>query len=119
MGIFSKLFNLNVKSDVEENKIYEAIDNSIDADGDFLMFVDDVFTITGRGTVVTGCISSGEVHVGDTLYINEEMTTIVTGIEQFRKQIVSAKAGENVGILLSEINRDDIKKGDMLTKKDL
>lgn len=116
MGIFSKLFNLNVKSDVEENVDYNVTNNSID--GDFLMFVEDVFTITGRGTVVTGNISSGEVHVGDTLFINENITTTVTGIEQFRKQMQSAVAGDNVGLLLKDISRDDIKRGDTLTKKD-
>lgn len=115
MGIFSKLFNLNVKSDAEENINYN-VNKTID--GKFLMSVEDVFTITGRGTVVTGNISSGEVHVGDTLFINENLTTTVTGIEQFRKQMQSAVAGDNVGLLLKDISRDDIKRGDTLTKKD-
>ena len=110
MGFFSKLFG--------SREIKEEVPNiqTFNADGSFHFVVEDVFIITGRGTVVTGRVDSGEVHVGDTVTINGSMTTEVTGIEMFRKTLDYAKAGDNCGILLKGITRDDIHKGDCLTK---
>ena len=87
---------------------------------EFRITVEDVFTITGRGTVITGQVESGEVRVGDTLRIqrvNGQIgTTVVTGIEQFRKMLDYAKTGDNVGMLLRDVTKNDIGKGDVLTK---
>ena len=80
------------------------------------MTIEDVFSIMGRGTVVTGRIDSGEVHVGDNVNINGTRITTVIGIEMFRQTTDYAKTGDNCGILLKDINRDDVHKGDFLLK---
>lgn len=86
----------------------------------FRITVQDVFAITGRGTVITGNIESGFVQVGDTvtLYRGNGTTqnVVVAGIEKFRKMLNVAQAGENVGIMLSGITRKDISQGDILVK---
>lgn len=87
--------------------------------GDFLMVIEDVFTITGRGTVVTGTIASGSINVGDAVKIRhiatgEVSATTITGIEMFRKILDSASVGENVGILLRGVGRDELERGDIL-----
>lgn len=83
---------------------------------EFTMQVEDVFTITGRGTVVTGRIQYGTIQVGEKVYINKGIQTEVTGIEMFRKTLDFAQEGDNVGILLRGISRDDIARGDILSK---
>lgn len=84
----------------------------------FEMAVDDVFSITGRGTVVTGVISKGTVNVGDKVIIKringEQKMTTVTGIESFRNMLTEAEAGANVGLLLSGIEKEDVAQGDKL-----
>lgn len=125
MGIFGKLFNLNVKSDAEENTSVNSysgttVSNNISQTqsfSDFYMVVEDVFSITGRGTVVTGRVAEGEIHVGDTVCINERITSVVTGIEQFRAKKDYAVAGENIGLLLSNVSKNDIHQGDSITKQ--
>ena len=86
---------------------------------DFRMAVEDVFYIAGRGVVVTGQISAGEVRIGDPIAITRRgrrrNTTVVEAIEQFRKQLELAKAGEGVGLQLAEISRREIASGDILT----
>ena len=86
----------------------------------FLMPVEDVFTITGRGTVATGRVERGVLHVSDELEIvgisEETQKTVVTGIEMFRKTLDEAEAGDNVGLLLRGINRDQIERGQVLCK---
>ncbi|MEE0265685.1 MAG: EF-Tu/IF-2/RF-3 family GTPase [Acutalibacteraceae bacterium] len=85
----------------------------------FYMIVEDVFSITGRGTVVTGHVESGALNVGDTVKLlhNGVVCQVpVVGIEQFRKMLQTAKAGDNVGILLAGITKNAISKGDVLTK---
>lgn len=85
----------------------------------FYMIVEDVFTITGRGTVVTGHVESGVLNVGDTVKLLHNGVVYqvpVVGIEQFRKMLQTAKAGDNVGILLAGITKNAISKGDVLTK---
>lgn len=83
----------------------------------FRMMVEDVFSIAKRGTVVTGKIESGTLRVGDEVAINGkngEKRTVVTGIEAFRKTVSQANAGDTVGILLKDIAKQDIQRGDVL-----
>ena len=91
-----------------------------DTDKPFLMPVEDVFTITGRGTVATGRVERGCLHLSDELEIvgvkEETQKTVVTGIEMFRKMLDEAQAGDNIGALLRGINRDQIVRGQVLAK---
>ncbi len=90
-----------------------------DNDKPFLMPIEDVFTITGRGTVVTGRVERGQVRVGDTVEIvgiKETQTSVVTGVEMFRKLLDYAEAGDNIGVLLRGINRDQVQRGQVLAK---
>jgi len=86
----------------------------------FLMPVEDVFTITGRGTVATGRVERGELKLNDTVEIvglqDEARSTVVTGIEMFRKLLDSAVAGDNIGALLRGVDRKDIERGQVLAK---
>ncbi len=103
----------------------EAVDNYIPTpvratDRPFLMPVEDVFSITGRGTVATGRVERGTVKLSDTVEIvglnTESRTTVVTGVEMFRKLLDSAVAGDNVGVLLRGVQRDEIERGQVLAK---
>ena len=91
-----------------------------ETDKPFLMPVEDVFTITGRGTVATGRVERGTLHLNDPLEIvgikEEVQKTVVTGIEMFRKLLDEAQAGDNIGALLRGINRDQIERGQVLCK---
>ena len=91
-----------------------------DTDKPFLMPVEDVFTITGRGTVATGRVERGTLHLGDELEIigikEDTKKTTVTGIEMFRKMLDEAFAGDNIGALLRGVNRDEIQRGQCLVK---
>ena len=102
------------------NELMEAVDTYIelpprDMDKPFLMPVEDVFTITGRGTVATGRIETGVINTGDAVDIIgmgvEKLTSTVTGVEMFRKILDRGEAGDNVGILLRGIEKADIKRG--------
>ena len=90
------------------------------SDKPFLMPVEDVFTITGRGTVATGRVERGTVKVGDPVEIvgleEEKRTSVVTGVEMFRKLLDQAIAGDNIGILLRGINRDQVERGQVVAK---
>ena len=106
-------------------KLMEEVDEYIptpvrDTDKDFLMPVEDIFTITGRGTVATGRVESGQVKVGDTVEIvgltDEKRSVVVTGVEMFRKILDFAEAGDNVGLLLRGVQRDEIERGQVLAK---
>ena len=106
-------------------ELMQAVDDYIptptrDTDKPFLMPVEDVFTITGRGTVATGRVERGTLHLNDNLEIlgvkEDVQTTVVTGIEMFRKQLDEAQAGDNIGALLRGINRDQIVRGQVLAK---
>ena len=113
-----------------EDKIMElmdAVDTYIpdparETDKPFLMPVEDVFTITGRGTVATGRVERGVLHLNDPLEIvgikEDNMKTVVTGIEMFRKLLDEAEAGDNIGALLRGVNRDQIERGQVLCKPD-
>ena len=111
-----------------EEKILElmaAVDEYIptperDVDKPFMMPVEDVFSITGRGTVATGRVESGQVRVGDEVEIvgisEETSKTTVTGVEMFRKLLDYAEAGDNIGTLLRGVTRDNIERGQVLAK---
>ena len=89
-------------------------------DQPFLMAVEDVFSIKGRGTVVTGRVERGVVKVGDEIEIvgiKDAVTSVVTGVEMFRKQLDQGQAGDNVGILLRGVEKDDVERGQVLAKK--
>ncbi|MDY0122320.1 MAG: EF-Tu/IF-2/RF-3 family GTPase, partial [Sulfurimonas sp.] len=88
-------------------------------DKDFLMPVEDVFSISGRGTVVTGRIERGTVKVGEEIEIvgiRDTQKTTVTGVEMFRKEMEQGEAGDNCGILLRGIAKDDVERGQVLCK---
>jgi elongation factor Tu len=90
-----------------------------DLERDFLMPIEDVFTITGRGTVVTGKIDTGIVHTGDKVElvgIRDTVETTVTGVEMFRKLMDEGQAGDNVGLLIRGIERDGVERGQVVTK---
>lgn len=90
-----------------------------DLDKPFSMCIEDAFTISGRGTVATGCIETGIVKVGDPLEIvgmGSLLTTTCTGVEMFRKQLEEGRAGDNAGILLRGIKREDVQRGQVLAK---
>ena len=106
-------------------ELMEQVDSYIptperDTDKPFIMPVEDVFTITGRGTVATGRVERGEVKVGDTVEIvgmqDKPTSTVVTGVEMFRKILDQAVAGDNIGALLRGIERTDIERGQVLAK---
>ncbi|MBC7556872.1 MAG: elongation factor Tu [Chryseobacterium sp.] len=106
-------------------ELMEAVDTWIelptrDVDKPFLMPIEDVFSITGRGTVATGRIEAGVINTGDAVDIvgmgDEKLTSTVTGVEMFRKILDRGEAGDNVGILLRGIEKDDIKRGMVISK---
>ena len=105
-------------------KLMEAVDEFIptparDVDKDFIMPIEDVFSISGRGTVVTGRIEAGVVNVGDELEIvgiKDTSVTTCTGVEMFRKLLDRGEAGDNVGVLLRGTKREDVERGQVLAK---
>ena len=110
---------------VEE--LMDAVDTWIelpvrDQDKPFLMPIEDVFSITGRGTVATGRIEAGVINTGDPVDIvgmgDEKLTSTITGVEMFRKILDRGEAGDNVGLLLRGIEKTDIKRGMVIAKKD-
>jgi elongation factor Tu len=111
------------KQSIQE--LMEALDDYFpdpvrETDKPFLMAVEDVFTITGRGTVATGRVERGVVKVGDEVEIvgihPETKKTVVTGVEMFRKLLDQAEAGDNIGVLLRGVARDEIERGQVLCK---
>jgi len=103
-------------------ELLEAVDSYIPTperavDQDFLMPIEDIFTISGRGTVVTGRVERGRVTVGDTVEIvgiRETKSTVVTGVEMFRKLLDSGEAGDNIGVLLRGTKKDEVERGQVL-----
>ena len=104
--------------------LMDAVDSYIptpqrDVDQDFLMPVEDVFSISGRGTVVTGRIEKGTIKVGETIEIvgfSDTRTTTVTGVEMFRKEMDQGQAGDNCGVLLRGVKKEDVERGQVLCK---
>jgi len=105
-------------------KLMEAVDNFIpepvrEIDKPFLMPVEDVFTISGRGTVVTGRVERGVVKVGDEVEIvgiRPTVKTVCTGVEMFRKTLDQGQAGDNIGVLLRGVKREEVERGQVLSK---
>ncbi|HMB92785.1 MAG TPA: elongation factor Tu [Rhodothermales bacterium] len=123
----SALGALNGESEWEEKilELMSAVDDYIptperDTDKPFLMPVEDVFSITGRGTVATGRVERGVIKVGEQVEIvgirEEKQSTVVTGVEMFRKLLEQAQAGDNAGILLRGIKKDEIERGQVICK---
>jgi len=125
----SALKALSVKSVDDENakpilELIEALDNYIpqpqrEADAPFLMPIEDIFSIEGRGTVVTGRIERGKIKVNDEVEIvglRDTQKTIVTGIEMFNKSLEEGMPGDNVGVLLRGIKKEDVERGQVLAK---
>jgi len=122
----SALKALNSDASSEENKaiseLMDALDANIpepdrDIDKPFLMSVEDVFSITGRGTVATGRVERGKVKVGDKVQIvglKESKETVVTGVEMFRKEMDEAQAGDNIGVLLRGVDKENIERGQVI-----
>ena len=104
--------------------LMDAVDSYIptpqrDVDQDFLMPVEDVFSISGRGTVVTGRIEKGTIKIGETIEIvgfTDTKTTTVTGVEMFRKEMDQGQAGDNCGVLLRGVKKEDVERGQVLCK---
>jgi elongation factor Tu len=103
-------------------ELMEAVDSYVpepmrETEKPFLMPIEDVFSITGRGTVVTGRVEQGTLHVGDEVEIvglRDVQKTVVTGVEMFRKLLDEAQAGDNVGLLLRGIGKDDVERGQVI-----
>ncbi|MCX7727754.1 MAG: EF-Tu/IF-2/RF-3 family GTPase, partial [Chitinispirillaceae bacterium] len=125
----SAIAALNNPEDPEKTKcileLVDALDNYIpepvrEIDKPFLMAIEDVFSITGRGTVVTGRVERGTVKVGDEVEIVGLMEgskkTVVTGVEMFRKLLDQAQAGDNIGTLLRGIDKNEVERGMVLAK---
>ncbi len=122
LKVMTESAKLEVKDSPEFKSVYElmeAVDNYIplpkrDVDKPFLLPVEDVFSITGRGTVGTGRVERGRVKVGDEVErvgLKETRKTVVTGVEMFRKLLDEAQAGDNIGILLRGIEKDELERG--------
>ncbi len=124
-GSALKALNGDEEAEKQILALMEAVDSYIptpdrDIEKPFLMPIEDVFSITGRGTVVTGRIERGVVNVGDTIDIigirEEKQTTTCTGVEMFRKLLDRGEAGDNVGILLRGTDKDDVERGMVVTE---
>lgn len=111
----------NVNTDNEDTENSDT-NISYDENGAFLMEIEDIFTVAGTGTVVTGKIERGSINTNDTVQIiglNDEIkSTVVTNIQTLRQDLDIAKAGESVGIVLKDIERDEVKVGQVLAKPD-
>lgn len=99
----------------------EVISENVNVEGNIIMVIDDVFSLTGRGTAVTGKIVNGTLQVGDEVTIQspvvtKKINTTVTGIEMFRKKLTVANQGDSVGVLISNVNKQDVQRGDYITK---
>lgn len=130
MGLLSKLFGRAEETDDQrEIRQYNEQNAGFTAEpvnsqhftdsGKAVFVVEDVFTISGRGTVVTGTVTEGCFNVGDNVTIDSDVKipAVITGIEQFRKMLDTAHAGDNAGLLLSSnITRNQIHHGDLITK---
>ena len=124
--VLSKSKNGNATIIGEENNnkpIFEdeVTSENINVEGNIIMVIDDVFTLTGKGTVVTGKIVNGNLQVGDEVIIQspvvtKKINTTVTGIEMFRKKLTVANQGDSVGVLISNVNKQDVQRGDYITK---
>jgi elongation factor Tu len=116
--------NGDAKWEASIGELIDALDTEIpepvrDIDKPFLMAIEDVFSIKGRGTVVTGRIERGIIKVGETVQIigyRDTRDTVVTGVEMFRKLLDQGQAGDNIGVLLRGIEKNDVERGQILCK---
>ena len=123
-GSALKALEGDAKYEASINELMDAVDSWIpdpvrDIDKPFLMAVEDVMTISGRGTVATGRVERGEAHLNDEVEIvgiKDTTKTVVTGLEMFHKQLDTAQAGDNIGALLRGVARDEIQRGQVLAK---
>ncbi|EIE39297.1 elongation factor Tu [Mycoplasmopsis canis] len=123
-GSASEALAGNEKYEAKIMELMDAVDSYIETpvkefDKPFLMAVEDVFTITGRGTVATGRVERGTLKLNDEVEIvglKPTKKTVVTGIEMFRKNLKEAQAGDNAGLLLRGVNREDVERGQVLAK---
>ena len=110
----------NTEDFYEKKSNYKTESDNFYSSGNFEFEIEDIFSITGRGTVVTGLIKSGVIKKGDKVFIKKSDGTIsedtVTGIESFRKLMDVGEAGQNVGLLLKGSKRNELKRGDKITK---
>lgn len=112
MGFWSKLFGNELDTTVTDYQARSA------SGGPFRLVVEDVFWITGRGTVAIGRVESGSISVGDAVAVQTDtrmLRSTVVGLEAFRKLITTAGPGDNVGVLLDGIGRDDLARGAVIT----
>ena len=115
MGLFDFFKPKNIM--VEHGEVQPAQLVPINNSGSFELMVEDVFSITGRGTVVTGRVTSGTIRVGDEVTISPGgIRTTVTGIEQFRKSLDYAEVGDNVGMVLSGVSREEVQRGNIIVR---
>ena len=123
-GSALKALEGDAKYEEKIDELMDAVDEWIptperDTDKPFLMSIEDVFTITGRGTVVTGRVERGQLKLNDEVEIvglHETKKTVATGIEMFRKQLDYAEAGDTAGVLLRGISREEVQRGQVLAK---
>lgn len=118
MGFFDFLRPKNIMVDQSNVQTVQSVQTGVINDSGGLEFVvEDVFAITGRGTVVTGRVMKGVVAVGDEVTISPSgVKTVVTGIEQFRKTSNFAQEGENAGLLLRNVSREQVKRGYIIVR---
>ncbi len=123
MGLLDFLFGAHKEDDTGAYEMGSNQDtmNEQVGDGIFSMIIEDIFTITGRGTIVTGRVECGSVAVGENVYLTDtasgaEKIVKVTGVEMFRKTLQVANEGDLVGLLLRGVERNDVHKGDLLHK---
>ena len=115
MGFWSKLFGNEMDTTVSDYQARAA------TGGPFRMVVEDVFTITGRGTVATGRVEAGSVNVGDVVSVTTGTRVLrskVGGLEAFRKRLTTAGPGDNIGLILDGVGRDDVERGSVLASLD-
>ncbi len=123
-GSAYKALNGDPEAQLAIDELMDAVDTWIpsparEMDKPFLMSVEDVFTISGRGTVATGRVERGVAHLGDAVEIvgiKPTRSTVVTGLEMFHKQLEQAEAGDNIGALLRGVNRNEVERGQVLAK---
>lgn len=127
MGLLSKIFGKKETENEREERIFHEERqnnsplsmNSTFPSGSSQLIINDIFTITNRGTVVTGVVGEGSFSVGDTVEIESSQGIIVaeiTGIEQFRSHVKTATKGDYIGMLLNNISREQVQKGDIIRK---
>ena len=123
-GSALKALEGNAEYEAKIQELLDTLDNYLedpirDTDKPFLMAIEDVFTITGRGTVATGRIERGTIKLndaGEIVGLRDSQLTVITGIEMFNKQLESGQAGDNAGILLRGISKDQVQRGQVLAK---